>query len=150
MGESEPGGLRPKTWVPASAGMSGYKRSARTHPMNAINVIAPYRLHGSWVFDDPAKGLQQEPFVSGADIWIDRVTAGIPNAERGFALVFSAQPFPGCQFRLERRQAEAGGSWYHSPEVGLDGWLCSALFRYFAEAPELIYAQIKPIPGKSG
>lgn len=119
-------------------------------PMNAINVIAPYKLHGTWMFDDAAKGLHQEAFVSGADTWIDRVTAHIPHAERGFALVFSREPFPGHQFRLERRHADAGGRWYWSPELKLEGWLCSALFRYFDQAPEAIYAQVKPIPGKSG
>jgi hypothetical protein len=51
--------------------------------MNAINVIAPYKHHGQWVFDDPRVGLSQEPFVAGADTWIDRVVADIPNAERG-------------------------------------------------------------------
>jgi hypothetical protein len=35
--------------------------------MNAINVIAPYKVHGQWVFDDPRAGLSQEPFVAGAD-----------------------------------------------------------------------------------
>jgi hypothetical protein len=34
---------------------------------NHIMVIAPYWLEeaGTWVFDDPAAGLHQEPFVSG-------------------------------------------------------------------------------------
>jgi len=50
--------------------------------MNAINVIAPYKHHGQWVFDDPRAGLSQEPFVAGADTWIDRVVADIPDAER--------------------------------------------------------------------
>jgi hypothetical protein len=45
--------------------------------MNAINVIAPYRHHGMWVFDDPRVGLIQEPFVAGADTMIDRVVADI-------------------------------------------------------------------------
>jgi hypothetical protein len=40
--------------------------------MNAINVIAPYKHLGMWVFDDPRVGLSQEPFVSGADAMIDR------------------------------------------------------------------------------
>ena len=60
--------------------------------MNAINAIWPYKHHGMWVFDDARVGLVQEPFVSGADTWIDRVVADIPNAENGqascgFALV---------------------------------------------------------------
>jgi hypothetical protein len=49
--------------------------------MNAINAIAPYKHLGMWVFDDPRVGLNQEPFVAGADAMIDRVVADIPNAE---------------------------------------------------------------------
>jgi hypothetical protein len=40
--------------------------------MNAINIIAPYKYLGMWVFDDPRVGLVQEPFVSGADTMIGR------------------------------------------------------------------------------
>jgi hypothetical protein len=50
--------------------------------MNDINVISPYKHHGMWVFDDPRVRLVQEPFVAGADTWIDRVVAGISNAEQ--------------------------------------------------------------------
>jgi hypothetical protein len=49
--------------------------AARPNRMNAINVISPYKDHGMWVFDDARVGLVQEPFVSGADTWIDRVVA---------------------------------------------------------------------------
>ena len=40
---------------------------------NQIMVIAPYWVEefGSWVFDDPAAGLQQEPFVGGVPEMID-------------------------------------------------------------------------------
>ena len=69
--------------------------------MNAINVIAPYKYLGMWVFDDAPVGLVQEPFVGGADTLIDRAVAAIPNAEKGFALLFSAAHFPGAQFKLE-------------------------------------------------
>jgi hypothetical protein len=30
--------------------------------MNTINVIAPYKYHGQWVFDDPRVGLSQRAF----------------------------------------------------------------------------------------
>ena len=43
--------------------------------MNEIYVISPYKHHGMWVFDDARVGLLQEPFVAGADTWIDRVIA---------------------------------------------------------------------------
>ena len=73
--------------------------------MNAINIIAPYKWHGMWVFDDPRVGLVQEPFVAGADTMIDRVVADIPDAEHGFTLIFSSTPFPGHQYRLDWRRA---------------------------------------------
>ena len=56
--------------------------------MNAINIIAPYKYLGMWVFDDPRLGLVQEPFVAGADTMIDRVTENIPEAEKGFLMLF--------------------------------------------------------------
>ena len=111
--------------------------------MNAINVIAPYQYHGMWVFDDPRVGLVHEPFVAGADTMLDRVTADIPEANEGFLMVFSATPFPGHQFKLERRRSDSGGNWYYSPQLEMEGWLCPALFKYFAHAPEEIYIQVK-------
>src|SRR6266481_4123521 len=106
--------------------------------MNAINVIAPYRHHGVWVFDDPRVGLVQEPFVAGADTMIDRVVAELPDAEHGFTMIFSSTPFPGHQYRLDWRRAEGGGNWYYAAELDMEGWLCPALHRYFPEAPERI------------
>ena len=111
---------------------------------NAIHVIAPYRHAGMWVFDDSRVGLVQEPFVSGADDWMSRMTAHIPGAEAGFTLVFSAKPFPGAQRRLQFRREEMGGAWYWDDALKMEGWLCSALFRYFAEPPREIWAQVKP------
>ena len=78
--------------------------------MNAITVIAPYKHHGMWVFDDPREGLVQEPFMAGADTMIDRVVADIPDAEHGFTLIFSSTPFPGHQYCLDGRRAEGGGA----------------------------------------
>jgi len=114
--------------------------------MNAINVIAPYKYLDMWVFDDPCVGLSQEPFVSGTDTMIDRVVADIPNAESGFIMLFAETPFPGHQFRLEWRRRDGGGNWYFSSELNIEGWLCPALFKYFAEAPKELYVQVKPKP----
>ena len=114
--------------------------------MNTINLIAPYKHLGMWVFDDPRVGLIQEPFVSGADILIDRAVANIPDARDGFLLLFSSSPFPGHELRLEWRRADADGNWYYSPAFGVEGWLCPALLRYFEQAPREIYVQIKARP----
>jgi hypothetical protein len=112
--------------------------------MNEINVIAPYKYLGMWVFDDPRVDLVQEPFVSGADTMIDRIVADIPNAERGFTMVFSAAPFPGHQFRLEWCRADGAGNWYYSSDLDMEGWLCPALMRYFSAAPRELFVQIRP------
>jgi uncharacterized protein DUF6717 len=115
--------------------------------MNAINVIAPYKHHGMWVFDDPRVGLVQEPFVAGADTMIDRVVADIPDAEHGFTMIFSTTPFPGHQYRLDWRREESGGNIYHAEKLKLEGWLCPALLRYFPEAPKQLYVQVKTREG---
>lgn len=108
---------------------------------NQIMVIAPYWLEeaGTWVFDDPKTGLEQEPFVNGIPEMIDDLVADIPNARSGFRLLFSAAPFPGYQRKLTRLRQELGGWWYASDEPEAEGWLCPALFRYFHNAPKAIY-----------
>ena len=112
--------------------------------MNVINVIQPYWYLDMWVFDDPRVGLSAEPFVGGADTMIDRVTSHIPDAKRGFNMVFSATPFPDHQYRLEWRREEGTGNVYYSEELGAEGWLCPALLRYFDERPPQIYVQVRP------
>ena len=110
---------------------------------NQIMVIAPYWLDPvrTWVFDDAAVNLVQEPFVSGIPEMIDELVSTIPNARKGFRLLFSASPFPGYQRKLTRVREELGGWWYASDEPKGEGWLCPALFRYFEQAPEEIYVK---------
>lgn len=112
--------------------------------MNSLLVIHPYKEDGVWMFDDPRAGLVREPFVSGADVIIDRMVAHIPEAEAGVTIYFSATPFPGFQREFEWRREEYGGNWYYSDEYELEGWLCPALFAYFEEAPRRLYVQVKP------
>ena len=84
------------------------------------------------------------PTPQGADEIIERMVQGIPGAQSGFTLLFSAAPFPGHQSMLEWRRSDMGGDWYYSADLGIEGWLCPALLRYFEAAPERIYAQFKP------
>ena len=111
---------------------------------NAMMVIHPYRAHDMWVFDDPAVGLVQEPFVFGVPEMIDEATASIPDAENGFRLLFSAKPFPGFQHELVWVREEYEGNWYRWASTGAEGWLCPALFKYFETAPQAIYCLMEP------
>ncbi len=114
--------------------------------MNSLLVIAPYKHHGMWVFDDLETGLSKEPFIAGIDVMIDKMVADIPNAAHGFRAIFSEQPFPGYAVKLTWVRPESGGNWYHSERFGIDGWLCPALYKYFAEAPQEIYIRPEPLP----
>jgi hypothetical protein len=106
---------------------------------NTIFLVCPYRYHGTWVFDDPRVGLVREPFVAGIPEMIDKLVKDMPDAEKGFRLLFSATPFPGHTIKVVWRRAEAGGNWYYCEEYDSEGWLCPALFRYFKEAPKELY-----------
>ncbi len=129
-------------WQPFLGGRS----TSPLDVVNAINVIAPYRYLGMWVFDDARVGLVQEPFVSGADAIIDRAVAHIPDAQSGFLMLFSSSSFPGHELRLEWRRVEMDGNWYYSPDLDMEGWLCPALLKYFDKAPRELFVQVKPKP----
>lgn len=132
----------------AAAAFVGYQgrmpfaRSAA--PSNSLMVIAPYRHAGTWVFDDPAAGLRQEPFVAGIPEMIDDLVREIPDAESGFRLLFSSQPLPGYTHKLVWRRGDATENWYFSEELRNEGWLCPALFKYFRQAPKEIYVKAEP------
>ena len=108
-----------------------------------IMTIAPYWSDGTWMFDDPAAGLQREPFVKGTPAVIDYLTRDIPNARSGFRMMFSAQRFPGAQ-KLIWMAAEEGGNRYRLQSPPMEGWLCPAMFRYFSSAPKYLYVKAGP------
>jgi hypothetical protein len=111
---------------------------------NVLMVIEPYWYQDTWVFDDESVGLDKEPFVQGIPEMIDTLVKDIPNARNGFRLLFSSLPFSGYQVELTRVREEYGGYWYEVKDIGTEGWLCPALFRYFENAPETIYAKAEP------
>ena len=115
--------------------------------MKVLNVVQPYRYLDVWVFDDPRVGLSAEPFVGGADAMIDRVTSHIPDAKHGFRMVFSGSPFPDYHYKLDWRAERSCGNVYYSDDLGIEGWLCPALLRYFEERPSNIYLQVEAVAG---
>lgn len=108
---------------------------------NSMMVLMPYRHAGTWVFDDAAVGLNREPFVSGTPEIIDKMVDDIPDAEQGFRLLFSTQPFPDYQVKLVWLRGDESGNWYRAEPYDMEGWLCPGLFKYYAEAPKEIYAK---------
>ncbi|HTE18814.1 MAG TPA: DUF6717 family protein [Armatimonadota bacterium] len=110
---------------------------------NSLRVIHPYRLAGTWGFDDPATGLAREPFVAGIDDLLDRKAREVGAGDE-LTLTFAERAFPGANVHLEWIRDEEGGAWYYDAEADAEGWLCPALYRYFDEAPEALWLQIRP------
>jgi hypothetical protein len=108
---------------------------------NSLMVLMPYKHAGTWVFDDPAVGLRQEPFVAGIPEMMDEMVKDIPDAEKGFRLLFSTQPFPGYSHKLSWRRGDNIGNWYYSEDYKKEGWLCPGLFKYYPTAPKEIYVK---------
>jgi hypothetical protein len=106
------------------------------------------------VFDDPAAGLDKEPFVEGMPEIIQHCLTdeGILRraVNNGFTLRFSDRDFipePGeivQFFKLTRLREEDGGNWYRLAGTNLEGWLCPALFAYFQTAPDNLYFTVTP------
>jgi hypothetical protein len=112
--------------------------------MNHLNIIFPYYADGMWVFDDPRTGLVEEPFVKGAEEFIEMFAAEIPNSRNGFKLVFSGAAFPGCQVAVRWERPEHGGHWYSAPGLDIKGWLSPSMMKYFDYVPALIFVQASP------
>jgi hypothetical protein len=126
-------------------------------------TLYPYLLGNIWVFDDARTKLKAEAFVLGASEMIHRLVQAkaIPDAGQGFALSFAAEPFGhDVELRwIETSEAATAtgsslgslpseGNWYTGEVAGepMTCWLCPALFCYFEEAPEKIFAKAEPLP----
>ena len=117
-----------------------------------VLTLYPYLLNDScWVFDDARTGLKEEAFVLGMTEMISRVveTKDLPDAARGFAMSFSAEPFAGNDVELHWLRPDGNsGNWYEGTVVGerMEGWLCPALLLYFEQAPRRIFVRCDPLP----
>lgn len=114
---------------------------------NALYVIHPYRMaSGLWAFDDVTRGLVAEPFVTSASQILDMLANSVGERDN-VNVVFSDQPFQDHQhvFRLASGgDREFGGSVYANDQLGLEGWLCPALLKYFPQPPESLYVAAFP------
>jgi len=130
----------------------------------AVMTLYPYLYHDlCWVFDDPQTGLKEEAFVLGASEMISKLlqAKGIQNAEHGFAMLFSNEPF-GHDVELSLLTPEkaaratgqstsghpASGNWYTGvvADQKMVCWLCPALYEYFAAAPNRIFVKAEKLP----
>jgi hypothetical protein len=103
---------------------------------NAVTSIAPYRIEGGmFAFDDPTTGLVREPFIGGANYWMDK-WSGKSNS---CTITFSAYPLPDYDVKLELKDTHLINGSNYDDQEGRNIWLCPALFKYFASAPKELY-----------
>lgn len=119
------------------------------------SVLFPYLLGTTWVFDDERTGLKEEAFVRGMSEMISRIieAKGIENADQGFAMTFSDEPFDGADAELQWLRADdpdvpMAGNWYSGTIAGevMKGWLCPALLLYFVAPPPRLFVRADPLP----
>lgn len=109
---------------------------------NNVFSIRPYRWQNMWVFDDERVDLVKEPFVMGIPEIINNAVAHLPNAEKGFTVLFNNAGLPSPNVILKRLNTDSGGTWYEQDGTGMKGWLCPALFKYYPDAPETLYIKV--------
>lgn len=108
---------------------------------NSIFIISPYRLHNTWVFDDPSRDVRREPFVAGIPEIIDAML-GAPRPHR-FTVQFSGVPFPTHQFQLHHVAEQYGGEVYTNPVTKQQGWFCPCFYKYFPVPPKTLFLEIR-------
>ena len=108
--------------------------------MMSIYSVKLYKLNElQWVFDDPAKNIYREAFVSGADTLIDKII-GEYDKNANYTLQFSTKDFPGS---IMINLIENPMEWDEVPEITDTGswwvtaqeephvlWLCDTLDEY--------------------
>jgi len=118
--------------------------------LNSIYTMRVYRHESAWVFDHYGLGLIKEPFVAGADEIFDEIAhlRAVDPSRARIDILFSDAQFPGWQILAEHLGPSMGGDDYHiisSEFETLDThefWLCPALLKYFADAPNKIFMKV--------
>lgn len=110
-------------------------------------VLYPYKdTYGTWVFDDQSVGLVREAFVLGADTIMSALSKQVNKGkDKQFKLIFSRDKFPTYQYEFQHLRSDSGGNWYGNKDLGLEGWLCPALFHYFDKAPKSIFVKAEKL-----
>jgi len=109
-----------------------------------VLVVEPCWVKGTWQFDDPYIGLHREPSISAVNSLVDRLSAAIPDAHRGFRLILSTRPFEGCQSFSWVRSDSVEGNWFRADETGEECWVYPASFDDWHSGPLRLYARAEP------
>lgn len=120
---------------------------------NSILLINPFNKHGMWVFNDNRTGLIEEPFIAGAELFIEfllQKLGFLESAKTGFNALFATLPFPEHDARIDFIEFKDMGSVYTTNLQGFKNragenklWLCPALNLYFKNSPQNLFVKFK-------
>ena len=113
--------------------------------MNSLFRILIHRQDGLWVFSDLRFAIDDQPFVVGSDLILEKMVAGVDEELDRVNVLFSAIPFPGSEHCLEFIREETEGVVYQWADHNLQGWMSPSLRNYFNEPPPKIYLQLLPV-----
>ena len=113
--------------------------------MNSLFRILIHRQDGLWVFSDRRFAIDDQPFVFGTDLILEKMVAGVDEELDRVNVLFSAIPFPGSEYCLEFIREETEGVVYQWADHNLQGWMSPSLRNYFNEPPPKIYLQLLPV-----
>ena len=108
---------------------------------NFLYKLTLRRSGSVWIFDDPSRGIVNEPFVAGMPEIIDEFAGGSGLID----VLFAPAKFPGANMHLIKLEDDCGGATYRLDSTGMTGWLCPVLLQYMSPAPEDIYTQVMQI-----
>jgi len=109
---------------------------------NSIFSIDVYKENNMWVFDDSRVGLIKEPFVGGADTFIDLFA----KERKEITVIFSEISFPDHTVSVDlvkRSKNNSEGTDYICKDLNHKLWLCPALNLYYPKSPKKIYINFK-------
>jgi len=113
--------------------------------LNSLFRILIHRQDGLWVFSDRRFAIDDQPFVFGSDLILEKMVAGVDEELDRVNILFSSIPFPGSEFCLGFVREETKGFVYRWEEKNLQGWLSPSLRNYFSEPTPKIYLQFLPV-----
>ncbi len=113
-----------------------------------IGTIKTYREGKSWFFDDKSRKIKHEQFVSGVPEIIVALS-GKPDTSLA-KMHFSVYPFKGFTHVLKKFSEDPNprtGVTYEVSNKGetLRGWFCPCFWKFFLQAPIILYVQVVPI-----
>lgn len=108
-------------------------------------TLTLYKTNGVWMFDDPEKGIEQEPFVDGFTELIDFILKEkdlFQGSHRGIDVEFSLIQEHPEMLKIEKVK-DLGDNWASYRYKNMVGSLCPVTLEYFGQHPDCFY--VNPI-----